>query len=325
VSKIASPDVMHFSTDALPERDRIAICREVFGRRISKIEFEPLPNARFLHEMTLRSLDGLSLVFSKSMGFRATRTRQLVRDGNDDLHLTINTGGLAIASQLGREVQFSNQEGVLQLAEEPGHGTVPGSAGLITIVVPRKPLVAMVKHPETAAVRLLRQDMEALRLLTRYVSAANDGLALAEPALRRSFIAHVHDLVALALGATPDATELAQSRGLRAARLDAIKADVIARLASDRLSVTAIAGRHGVTARYVQMLFEMEGTTFSEYLLEQRLVHAHRLLTDSRHIDLAISAIAYGSGFASLSHFNRSFRRRFGGTPSDLRAQGRRK
>jgi AraC-like DNA-binding protein len=34
-----------------------------------------------------------------------------------------------------------------------------------------------------------------------------------------------------------------------------------------------------------------------------------------------ISAIAYEAGFADLSHFNRAFRRRYGETPSDVRAR----
>jgi len=40
------------------------------------------------------------------------------------------------------------------------------------------------------------------------------------------------------------------------------------------LSVGAVARRHRVTARYVQKLFEREGTTFSEYVLGQRLACA---------------------------------------------------
>jgi AraC-like DNA-binding protein len=35
------------------------------------------------------------------------------------------------------------------------------------------------------------------------------------------------------------------------------------------------------------------------------------------------SAVALAAGFGDLSHFNRSFRRRYGATPSDVRAAGR--
>lgn len=37
-----------------------------------------------------------------------------------------------------------------------------------------------------------------------------------------------------------------------------------------------------------------------------------------------VAAIAYEAGFNDLSYFNRAFRRRYGMTPSDARANGQR-
>lgn len=124
---------------------------------------------------------------------------------------------------------------------------------------------------------------------------------------------------ASALGATRDGAEIACGRGVRAARLRAVKADILEHLGSLELTVTAVALRERVTPRYVHMLFEAEGTTFSEFVLGQRLTRAHRMLSDSRFAALTISTIAFAVGFGDLSYFNRTFRRRFGTTPSELR------
>jgi AraC-like DNA-binding protein len=43
-------------------------------------------------------------------------------------------------------------------------------------------------------------------------------------------------------------------------------------------------------------------------------------LSDPLQMGRSISAIAYAAGFGDLSYFNRAFRRRFGATPSDIRA-----
>jgi AraC-like DNA-binding protein len=131
---------------------------------------------------------------------------------------------------------------------------------------------------------------------------------------------HIHDLLALAIGATRDAAEVAKSRGARVARLRAIKEDIVDRLEQPDLSVAAIAARHRIKPRWVQRLFESEGTTFTEYVLAQRLARAHRRLTDPRHAGLKIGAIALDVGFGDLSYFNRVFRRRYGMAPSELRA-----
>jgi AraC-like DNA-binding protein len=121
------------------------------------------------------------------------------------------------------------------------------------------------------------------------------------------------------LGTTADRAELARNRGIRAARLEGIKADIIARVGDGKLSAGAVAARHALALRSLQKLFEAAGTTFSEFLLDQRLARAYRALTNRLHARRSISEIAYDSGFNDLSYFNRAFRRRYGATPSDVR------
>jgi len=110
-------------------------------------------------------------------------------------------------------------------------------------------------------------------------------------------------------------------RGVPAARLRAAKAFVTQQLGHRDLSAATVAAHLGVTPRYVHMLFETETRSFSEFVLAQRLALARRMLTDPRWIGRPISAIAFDAGFADLSHFNRTFRRRFGATPSEIRAR----
>src|SRR5262245_37132192 len=77
----------------------------------------------------------------------------------------------------------------------------------------------------------------------------------------------------------------ATARGLRAARLSVIKADVEARLGQRELTVTAIAALQRVSPRYVQMLFQTEGTTFSKFVLGRRDRKSTRL--NSSHLGIS--------------------------------------
>ena len=106
---------------------------------------------------------------------------------------------------------------------------------------------------------------------------------------------------------------------VRAARLRETKAFVLRNLALHELSAMTVAQYLGVTPRYVHMLFESEAETLSEFVLRERLIRAYRALVDLRFADQPISAIAFDCGFSDLSHFNRSFRRRFGMTPTEAR------
>jgi AraC-like DNA-binding protein len=195
----------------------------------------------------------------------------------------------------------------------------------LNVSLRRRMLATMVPDLEDRFLRLIPRENEALRLLTRYVCLFDDRQPLAKPELRRLAVDHVYDLAALALGASRDAAEKAKSGGVRAARIHAIKADILASRGRNELTLAAIAGRHGVSPRYVQMLFEREGTTFSQFLLVQRLARAHGMLSDSSFAGRPISAVAYAAGFGDLSHFNRAFRRHYGESPSDVRASARRR
>lgn len=58
------------------------------------------------------------------------------------------------------------------------------------------------------------------------------------------------------------------------------------------------------------------GRTLSDYIIDQRIGHASRLLVDSKQ---TVAEICYDCGFNTLSNFNRLFRRRKGCSPTEFR------
>jgi AraC-like DNA-binding protein len=161
-------------------------------------------------------------------------------------------------------------------------------------------------------------ETDVRQLLTSCTQAV-ERLSVAAPELRHLVVGHLHDLVALARGATRDAPETRNGRSTRAARLEAIKTEILDGLDRHDLSLAGLAARYGVTPRYVQRLLECEGLTFSQLVRDHRLDRVFRMLSDRRFAHRTISTIAYGAGFGDLSHFNRAFRRRFGKSPSEAR------
>jgi AraC-like DNA-binding protein len=177
----------------------------------------------------------------------------------------------------------------------------------------------LVSNLEGVVMRLVPQDCEALRLLVKYLAILRENTTLGMPELRHLAVTHVYHLVAMALSSTRSGSPIANAHEAGAMRLRAIKADILENLGDLELSVTSIALRQRITPRYVHMLFGVEGITFSQFVLNQRLISAHSMLCDPRSTGLSITAIAFAVGFSDLSHFNRTFRRRFGATPSELR------
>jgi AraC-like DNA-binding protein len=315
---------LRFSTDELPERDRLAIWHEVFGRERYKVQFDVFSRERFFHSWKFWRMPGCTLASVSAAGVSGRRPRGLIGDGNDDFILVALTEGAAHMTRLGRETSVAAHEGILLNAAEVGAISVPVFARNLTFTMPRGAIASMVRNPEGALGRPIKRT-GALRLLVNYAASVTDGSAIMDRQLQHTFATHVHDLVALAIGATRDGAELARNRGGRAARLAAIKADISERVGHSDLSVGQVAAVHGLTPRYVQMLFETEGMTFTEFLLARRLARAHRMLTDPRFAERSITSIAFDAGFGDLSYFDRTFRRRFGETPSDARESTRRK
>ena len=51
--------ILRFSTDELPERDRLPIMREVHGRLCARVDIEPAPGVPLHYRVTAMALPGL--------------------------------------------------------------------------------------------------------------------------------------------------------------------------------------------------------------------------------------------------------------------------
>jgi hypothetical protein len=91
VPSTGKPGVFRFSTNDLPERDRLPIWREVFGRAITKADIEPLGDRPFLSESCVH-LPDVTIRSSSASAAVVRRTAALVADGDDNFVLAIISG-----------------------------------------------------------------------------------------------------------------------------------------------------------------------------------------------------------------------------------------
>jgi AraC-like DNA-binding protein len=310
---------VRFSTADLPEKDRIAMWREQYGRLAMKLDMEPLDEAQFECSVVARKLPGMQIMTTAMSPVRITRNREFLADGNGDLIFIINQSGLATVHARGRDVVMREGDAVLMNTSEVKVFDRHSHGGSLSFRIPRSVLASVVADVDDVVMHLIPQSTEVLKLLAGYAAPLFNDIALATPEFRRTAVNHLHDLVAIALGATHDSNGFTNGRSLPAARLRMAKTYIIENSQRRDLSVGGVAAHLGLTARNLQRLFEGEGTTFSEFLLAQRLSRAHRMLTEPRLAHSAVGAIAYDAGFGDLSYFNRSFKRRYGATPRAIR------
>lgn len=118
------------------------------------------------------------------------------------------------------------------------------------------------------------------------------------------------DLIAMLQGCFSDPVD----QRLSDAHLALILHFIRARCADRDLTVTRVARRFGVSKRYVHRLFARTGVSFGQYLLQVRLAAAQRRIASGEVT--RISLLADQCGFATASHFSRSYKAAFGVSPS---------
>jgi len=308
---------LRVQSTAFPEPDRIEAVREAVCRPIMRVDVEPLSGA-FEFDLSLYALPDFGIGVGDMSPVRCTRTSALMQ--NDDVILTCLLRGGVTVWERDRAAVVRAGEAVFVSNDAPGVAIGHTATRICNLRFSRARLQSMSVDIGAALGRTVARDNAALRLLSSYAEVVNDTGALATAPLRRAVAAHFYDLAALIIGASDEAP-VAPGNGVRAARLRAIQNDIRDNLTQAGLSVNDIAARHGLSPRYVQMLFEAHGSTFSGFVLEQRLALARRLLANPGLQVRRISEVALDAGFQDLSYFNRMFRRRYGMTPSQARQE----
>ncbi|WP_306313161.1 helix-turn-helix domain-containing protein [Streptomyces hydrogenans] len=101
--------------------------------------------------------------------------------------------------------------------------------------------------------------------------------------------------------------------------LSRVHAHIEEHLTDPDLSPESIARAHHISVRYLQKLFQNDGSTVSQWVRRRRLESCRfELGRSTRRITMA--AMAHRWGFSSPSHFSRTFRGAYGMSPSAWQA-----
>jgi AraC-like DNA-binding protein len=314
---------IRFSTEELPPGERLDAYRAMLARASGNMEVEATWG-RFDFSANALVMPGLGITHIASDAVRVARTREMMADAARDLVLVVVHEGTAAAAQRGRDVTVQSRGAFLASS----HDTflMQRTAARVTnYSLLRSDLAPAVAKLDDALLAAIPGDAEAMRLLSGYTDLVfRDGAPISAESLRLA-VSHIHDLIALVIGATRDAAEIAKARGLRAAR----QADLYARarrliaLRSDEsdLAPGEIARRLRVSLRLLQKLFAARGETIMGSLWDERVNRAARLLAAPEAADRSITDIAFACGFNDSAHFCRVFAARKGTAPSRWRKQ----
>lgn len=312
------------STDMLPqglsERQRFMFFAELFEHFSNTGELDPAEDVPFRAAMNSIHV-GTTMLGRCDGTFTTVRReqRQVLATNDDRYCLARNTGEReSRMTHRGREFVMRPGSMVLLKLDEPFFAADGANHKRFTNVhLPMTTLKSMVPDVDDLVGRELAPGgalslaVDYSELLLKHADAVDEaGIAIA---------AHLMDLVALGLGTRGDLAAQAQRGGLRAVRLKAVLMILQQRFAEPDFSAQKLAAAAGLSERYVNELLYEAGASFTMRLNELRLRKAAEML--ARDGERRITDIAFDCGFNDLSYFNRSFRRRFGLTPSAARGR----
>ena len=312
-----------FSTDALPAEARFEQFRDTLVRGLFQFDMVSETDGPYRGKVDL--FVGSPVVFGQVYGSEAAfdRSPALARQCSEGVWVLLVRSGRMVVKQ-----------DVVDRVLEPGDGvifdTVRAHSGRCALEsdtwvaqIPGTLLQTLRSKDAQTRTTVLERHLGVTQLMISLLQAHQRVADHVAEDLSILTGQHLADLAAAAMGVDKNGRHLIEGRGVKAARLQSVLDDIAQHYLDAGLSAEAVAARLGLTPRYVHRLLEETGQSFSEHVLDWRLRLAQRLLAGPHRAGEKISDIAYRCGFSDLSYFNRTFRRRFGQTPTEARGSVR--
>lgn len=311
---IAIPERHRWSTEDVEPRQALAYWVEAVSRSFLQIDIDSPEPGRFRAQLDSVPFGAGSLYLVQAPTQQVRRTARHIARGQEDWTLLMQVrAGEARFEQHGRECLLQAGECAVVDCAAPYALDCHGPTRSLMLRFPRQWLAAWLPSTEAVAARAFRPGDGWGGALC----AAMGGLEHCVETDLQLPAGTVADQLAglVALAAGPDA-HLARP----ADRLfDRLRRDLRERCLEADLTPSAFAANHGISRRYLHLLFARGGTTFGGELMRLRLEAAHRMLSDPRCDALAVLEIAARCGFAEPSHFARRFRGAYGMGPLEFR------
>jgi AraC family transcriptional regulator, positive regulator of tynA and feaB len=305
---------LNWDTAAVAADEQFAYWSDMLGAAFCRVTMARPDDGAFTGQVDVAAGGPVDVATITSQAQAVRRTDADVRrHAGDNFFLNMTLRGSSTFSQDGRTGSLGPGDFALVDGSQPFEFEFDGPFEQVSMTVPHDLLTPHLASPATATAVAVRGDRGlgavaagTLAGLTRTAGGIDRGAA-------RPLAERVAGLIGLVLGAAP-----AKSVGPRA--LTQLALDEVERsLADPELSPAIVAGRVGVSTRYLHRLFEERGQSFGRHLLGRRLDVCRAALTDPGLAELTVGEIAWRSGFTDPSYLARVYRRRFGVSPTEDR------
>jgi AraC family transcriptional activator of tynA and feaB len=303
-----------WSTAGVDARERFSYWREAVCQSIFNLAIEA-PSGPFSARLTARSAGPVRIALGESTRYDAIRGKREVAndDGSDHYSIYLQLRSETVISQGDQTFTFQPYDIGISALRYPFHASLADGGRRITTVIPCAMIDRRAPWLRNVVLHRLTANSSYVDLARRHIVTMIESEAMSESATAL-LTENICNLLALA-----SAADIAPSRLQPELQTEAMLAFCRQHLHEAEFTPQHVADHLGVSVRTVQLRFKRIGSSFSQWMLVERLNACRLALRDRGQGGLNISEIAYRWGFNDLSYFNRSFRAHFDATPSDWR------
>lgn len=305
--------------EELPVTNSVEFLREHMLRAPIPLALEPHPGAEVVVRSRVADLGRVHLLSSRAQGGDVIRTARLARDGTEPyLMVSVVDHGTAMVVRGESATTLRAGDIGLYMSDEPYRLRFSPGAVRHTYQVPldtlgldREVFMSQLDGP-------IHPHHAITAAVSAFLRTAARSAPFSTPDEQSLLQVPVLDLVRLLLTRPIADTQLGRQAAARSLATR-IEEHVTARLGDPELSARSIAEAFSISERYVYSILARRGIDLGDLIREHRLERAVQLLEDPAHENTTIAAVAYQCGYPDHSHFTRTFRARYGITPSEWR------
>ena len=309
---------LKLSTNAIAPRERVDWLREVICREYTHVEIISPTRGDLSQELVIYPWGNLQLSTVQSTAISLERSPREPHLNSQDAYFAVMLlSGDYLLEQNGREVFLQPGDMAIYDATRPHRVHCPGEFTKLILSIPRT---------------VLRDRVAGIDRCTALRIPGTQGIGFVAANFLRSSATHAdqlqahefatlsdHALDLLALAVTsvrPVDFNLSRSRSFS---LNSIKTFIEQNLRDTDLDTCMITRYSGLSARYINGLFEDEGTSLMRYVWKRRMENCRKDILNPVYADHRLSDIAFRWGFNDAAHFSRAFKQQFGCSPREFR------
>ncbi|MCR8576334.1 helix-turn-helix domain-containing protein [Streptomyces sp. Isolate_219] len=311
-----------WSTNALPAGEQLAFWHDLVCDTFVPLDVATPGTGPFTGSLTTHQVGTLRIATVDADPHCVTRRPRLITSGEEFTHIGLLCKGQAVVEQDGRQASLHPGDLAFYDTTRPFLLGFREPMEWKVFMLPRR----LLSIPEADLRRMSAETVRGGEGLGRLIVPFLAGLAEqtgpygeeSSTRLAASAVGLLETLVAERSGRqglTAEADPLSLSPRIRSY--------INERLPDPGLSSESIARAHHISVRYLQKLFQQEGTTVHRWIQQRRLEEARRELSRQGRATVTIAFVAHRWGFADPAHFSRSFRAAYDMTPREWRKFGR--